>query len=59
MARGLWVQEYPYPFMNAGELGYPAVLQGALFMAVALAVLSAAVILLDHVLARPRMAFDG
>ena len=59
MARGLWVQEYPYPFMNAGELGYPAVLQGALFMAVALAVLTAAVILLDHVLARPRVAFDG
>lgn len=59
MARGVWVQEYPYPFMNAGELGYPAVVQGALFMAVALAVLSAAVIALDHLLDRPRVELDG
>lgn len=54
MARGAWVLEYPYPFMNAIKLGYPAVLQGAVMMAVALAVLTAAVIGLDHFLGRAR-----
>jgi hypothetical protein len=54
MARGAWVLEYPYPFMNAGTLGYPAVLQDALLMAVALAALSAVVIGLDHLLGRDR-----
>lgn len=52
MARGAWVQEYPYPFMNAIKLGYGAVLQGALFMAAALGVLSAVTIAIDHLLAR-------
>lgn len=52
MARGVWVQEYPYPFMNALELGYGAVLFGALQMSVALAVLTAIVIALDQFLAR-------
>ncbi|UJW86569.1 Pr6Pr family membrane protein [Devosia sp. SL43] len=52
MVRGAWVQEYPYPFMNAIKLGYGAVLLGAVQMSIALAVLSATVIALDHVLSR-------
>ena len=59
LARGAWVQEYPYPFMNAIKLGYGAVLQGALLMAAALAVLSATIIGLDHLLGRSRTAVDA
>lgn len=58
MARGAWVQEYPYPFMNAIKLGYGPVLQGAVFMAVALAVLSLIVIALDRLLGRRQPAAD-
>ena len=54
MVRGAWVMEYPYPFMNAIKLGYGQVLLGAVYMAVALAVLSVCVIALDHVLGKPR-----
>jgi hypothetical protein len=54
MARGAWVLEYPYPFMNAIKLGYPAVLQGAAMMAATLAVFVAVVIALDQFLGRPR-----
>ena len=52
MARGLWLHRYPYPFMNLDELGLSAVLLGALYLAAALAVLSAIVIALDHLFAR-------
>jgi hypothetical protein len=52
MARGAWLGEYPYPFMNAAELGYGGVLLGALSMALALAVLSAVVIAVDKALSR-------
>lgn len=59
MARGIWVQEYPYPFMNAIKLGYGAVAQGALLMAAGLAVLSAIVVALDQVLGRSRVPIDA
>lgn len=52
MARGLWVQEYPYPILNAIELGYGQVLFNALYMTAGLAVLILAVIALDGLLAR-------
>jgi hypothetical protein len=52
MARGAVVGEYPYPFMNAAELGYGGVLVGALWMAGALAILAALLVALDHALTR-------
>ena len=52
MARGAWVQEYPYPILNAIELGYAQVLFNALYMTVGLGVLIPAVIALDGLLAR-------
>ena len=52
MARGLWVQEYPYPILNAIELGYGQVLFNALYMTASLSVLILAVIALDGLLAR-------
>ena len=53
MARGAWVQEYPYPILNAIELGYAQVAFNALYMTAALAVLTLIVIALDRLLARP------
>lgn len=52
MARGAWLQEYPYPILNAVELGYGQVVVNALYMTVFLAVLSLAVIAADKFLAR-------
>ena len=53
MARGAWVQEYPYPILNAIELGYAQVALNALYMTAGLAVLTLIVIALDRLLARP------
>lgn len=52
MARGAWVAEYPYPILNAGELGYGQVAINALYMTAFLAVLSLLVIAADLILAR-------
>ena len=52
MLRGAWVHEYPYPFINAAELGYPSVLIGALILAAGLAALAALIIGLDRALSR-------
>ena len=52
MARGAWVQEYPYPILNAIELGYAQVALNAVYMTAGLAVLTAAVVALDRLLAR-------
>ena len=52
MLRGLWVQQYPYPILNAIELGYPGVLLNAVYMTAGLTVLVAIVIALDQFLAR-------
>jgi len=52
MARGAWVQEYPYPILNSIELGYAQVALNAVYMTAGLAVLTAAVIALDRLLAR-------
>ena len=52
MARGLWVQEYPYPILNAIKLGYPQVLLNAAYMTMGLAVLVGIVIALDQLLVR-------
>ncbi|WP_240229580.1 Pr6Pr family membrane protein [Devosia lacusdianchii] len=52
MARGVWVQEYPYPILNAIKLGYGQVLINAAYMTIGLTVLLAIVIGLDQVLSR-------
>ncbi|KKC36698.1 hypothetical protein WH87_13770 [Devosia epidermidihirudinis] len=59
VARGAWVQEYPYPNLNAIKLGYPQVLINAAGMTVALAVLTGIVIYLDQWLAKPKVAVRG
>ncbi|QQR34729.1 Pr6Pr family membrane protein [Devosia oryziradicis] len=53
LLRGLFVAEYPYFILEVERLGYPAVLLNALIVAAGLAVLSAIVIAIDHLLARP------
>lgn len=58
MARGAWVQEYPYPILNAIELGYAQVALNALYMTAGLAVLTLIVIALDRLLARPSRTFQ-
>ena len=52
MARGAWVQEYPYPILNAITLGYGQVGVNAIFMTLFLAVLAILVIAADMLLAR-------
>ena len=52
MARGVWVQEYPYPILNAIKLGYGQVLLNAVYMTLGLTILAVAVILLDRFLTR-------
>lgn len=52
LARGVWVQEYPYPVLNVVQLGYGQVLLNALFMAAALALLCVAVVTADKLIAR-------
>ena len=52
LARGVWVQQYPYPVLNVVELGYGQVLLNALFMAAALALLCIAVVTADKLIAR-------
>lgn len=52
MARGAWVEEYPYPILNAIKLGYGQVLTNAAAMTAGLAVLCLVVIALDLLLAR-------
>lgn len=59
MARGFWVQEYPYPILNAIKLGYGAVLLNAVYMTVGLGVLTIIVIALDQALGRSRVTVDG
>ena len=52
LARGAWVNEYPYPILAVNKIGYSAVFLNALYMLVAFAVLSAIVIAADFILAR-------
>ena len=52
LARGAWVNEYPYPILAVNKIGYGAVFLNALYMLVAFAVLSAIVIAADFILAR-------
>lgn len=52
MARGLWVQEYPYPILNAIKLGYGQVLLNAVYMTAGLTVLCIAAIAIDRLLGR-------
>jgi hypothetical protein len=52
LARGVWVQQYPYPILNTIELGYGQVMLNAVYMAAGLAILCAVVIALDGLLAR-------
>ena len=52
LARGAWVNEYPYPILAVNKIGYGAVFLNALYMLIAFAVLSAIVIAADLILAR-------
>ncbi|WDR03713.1 Pr6Pr family membrane protein [Devosia algicola] len=57
LARGVWVNEYPYPILDVTTLGYGAVWINAVVMTVALGALCLIVIALDRALARsPRTA---
>ena len=55
LGRGAWVQEYPYPILDAIKLGYPAVLLNAVYMTAALGVLCLIAIGLDRLLGTRRM----
>jgi len=52
LARGAWVNEYPYPILAVDKIGYGAVFLNAFHMLVAFAVLTVIVIALDQILAR-------
>lgn len=52
LARGVWVQQYPYPVLDVVNLGYGQVSLNALFMGSALALLCAGVITADKLIAR-------
>jgi hypothetical protein len=54
LVRGVIVSEYPYPILEANNLGYGAVFINALVVAAVLAVLCSLVVALDHLLARRR-----
>lgn len=52
LARGAWVNEYPYPILAVNKIGYGAVFLNAIYMTIGLGVLAAIVIALDLLLAR-------
>lgn len=58
MARGAWVAEYPYPILNAINLGYAQVAINAVFMTFGLGVLCLLAILADSWLAKRRAAYE-
>lgn len=53
-ARGAVVDEYPYPFLDVGRLGYPAALLNVALVAVLFLVLGLALVALDRALGRRR-----
>ncbi|NID14236.1 Pr6Pr family membrane protein [Luteibacter yeojuensis] len=50
--RGAIVDEYPYPFLDVGQLGYPAALLNATLVAVLFLVLGVALVTLDKALGK-------
>ena len=52
MARGAWVQEYPYPVLNVVKLGYGHVVLNAVYLCVGLGALMLIVIGVDELLGR-------
>jgi len=48
LLRGLWLGTYPYPFIDAGELGYGRVLMNSLAIAAAFLILGYGVVLLSR-----------
>jgi len=56
MARGALVHEYPYAILAADELGYGQVAINAVFVALALALISALLIAADKILPAGRLA---
>ena len=52
LARGAWVQEYPYPVLNVVRLGYPQVLLNAVYLTIGLGALMLIVIGIDELLGR-------
>lgn len=59
MARGAWVQLYPYPILNAIELGYGQVLVNAIYMTIGLSALMILVIYADRLLGRRWSTVDA
>ena len=58
MGRGAVIDEYPYPILDAGQLGYGAVALNCLFVLIGLVVIYLVVLALDRLLANrlPRVA---
>lgn len=54
MARGAWVQEYPYPVLNVTRLGYGHVLLNAVYLTIGLGALMLLVVGVDELLGKMR-----
>jgi len=54
MARGAWVQEYPYPVLNVTRLGYGHVLLNAVYLTLGLGALMLLVVGIDELLGKLR-----
>lgn len=52
--RGAWVHEYPYPFIDAGQLGWAAAIHNAAGMMAVFAGLGTVLVITDRLLARSR-----
>lgn len=52
--RGAWVHEYPYPFIDVGQLGWAVVIRNAVGMMVVFAGLGAVLVVIDRLHARSR-----
>lgn len=52
--RGAWVQEYPYPFIDVGQLGWAAVIGNAAGILAVFVGLGAVLVVIDRLLARSR-----
>lgn len=52
--RGVWVHEYPYPFIDVGQLGWSAVMINAVGVLAAFVGFGAVLVVADRLLARSR-----
>lgn len=58
LARGAWVHEYPYPFIDVDALGYTSVLRNAVGIAGLFLGLGLVVVAIDRLLARRTSAME-